>query len=191
MRIRIRMRSSQCDRPSSDPPNHWSCCLRCLAVSSCILEDHVGNYHLRANSAKSAWVSMTTALNATSVQLNALRWSSLGSMETHRVWTPATQGSTRRICTEGRESTNHTTCNRTLMIDFELQTPSASFSKAACVRWLRGGCRVWRIASRPCTARQAESLFALRVKPRLPEVDVFLWAFTHGSDSILRLLKQI
>ena len=36
--------------------------------------------------------------------------------------TPATQGSTRRICTEGRECTNHNTRNRTSMI-CELQMP--------------------------------------------------------------------
>ena len=42
------------------------------------LEDHVGIPHFRANSAQSSWISMTTALNAMSVPLNALRWPSLG-----------------------------------------------------------------------------------------------------------------
>ena len=67
--------------------------------------------------------TMTTALNVMSVPLNALRWSSLwihGDPSCLDVrffcLTPATQGSTRRICTEGRGCTNHHTRNRTSMI---------------------------------------------------------------------------
>ena len=54
--------SSQCNRSLSDPPIHRSGCLRCPAVSSCT-RNMDGAWILRANSAQSHWISMTTAGN--------------------------------------------------------------------------------------------------------------------------------
>ena len=143
--------------------------------------------HLRAISAQPPWISMTTALNAMSVPLNDCVGPRWGSMETHRVWTwgfcltSATQGSTRRICTEGRECTNHHTRNRTSMI-CELQAPNASFPKGS----------MCAVKTRRLSARQAESLFALRVKPTVPEGDV-LWPLPTVQDLSLAApgLQQI
>ena len=129
------------------------------------------------------WISMTTALTAMSVPLNALRWSSLGirgdpsCLDLGFCLTPATQGSTRRICTEGRECTTHHTRNRTSMI-CELHTPNASCSRKQHVCGEDEEAVAWR----PCTTRQAESLFALRVKMTVPEGDVHKPFTTVRSD---------
>ena len=171
-------RSSLPNRPLSDPPNHRSCCLRCPAVSSFTrIMDGAWKTSSDTPTSKQTRPSPLdlhdNGLDRHVGAAHALRWSSLGSrgdpsrLDLGFCLTPATQGSTRRICTEGRECTTHHTSNRTSMI-CELHTPNASCSRKQHVCGEDEEAVAWR----PCTTRQAESLFALRVKMTVPEGDV-------------------